>query len=74
VLALFLFGGEVLRGFAFTMLAGTVATTYSGWFIAPSLAIMLSKKPTRVPPRAVVETTASEQHSRKSKSQRKARA
>ena len=45
VLALFLFGGEVLRGFAFTMLAGTIATTYSGWFIAPSLAIMLSKKP-----------------------------
>jgi preprotein translocase subunit SecF len=74
VLALFLFGGEVLRGFAFTMLAGTVATTYSGWFIAPSLAIMLSKKPTRVQPRAVVETTTSEQPSRKSKSQRKARA
>jgi len=74
VLALFLFGGEVLKGFAFTMLAGTVATTYSGWFIAPSLAIMLSKKPTRVQPRAVVESTASEQQSRKSKSQRKARA
>jgi preprotein translocase subunit SecF len=41
VLALYLFGGEVLSGFAFTMLAGTVATTYSGWFIAPSIAIML---------------------------------
>jgi preprotein translocase subunit SecF len=74
VLSLFLFGGEVLRGFAFTMLAGTVATTYSGWFIAPSLAIMLSKKPSRVQSRAVVEATASEQQSRKSKSQRKARA
>jgi preprotein translocase subunit SecF len=74
VLSLFLFGGEVLRGFAFTMLAGTVATTYSGWFIAPSLAIMLSKKPTRVQSRAVVDSTASEQQSRKSKSQRKARA
>ncbi len=45
VLALYLFGGEVLKGFAFTMLVGTIATTYSGWFIAPSLAIMLSKKP-----------------------------
>jgi preprotein translocase subunit SecF len=43
VLALYLFGGEVLEGFAFTMLAGTIATTYSGWFIAPSIAIMLSK-------------------------------
>jgi preprotein translocase subunit SecF len=42
VLALYLFGGDVLRGFAFTMLAGTLATTYSGWFIAPSIAIMLS--------------------------------
>ena len=36
VLALYLFGGEVLEGFAFTMLVGTLATTYSGWFIAPS--------------------------------------
>ena len=43
VLALYLFGGEVLEGFAFTMLVGTIATTYSGWFIAPSIAIMLSK-------------------------------
>ena len=29
VLALFLFGGEVLRGFAFTMLVGIIAGTYS---------------------------------------------
>jgi preprotein translocase subunit SecF len=42
VLALYLFGGSVLEGFAFTMLVGTLATTYSGWFIAPSIAIMLS--------------------------------
>jgi preprotein translocase subunit SecF len=46
VLALYLFGGEVLEGFAFTMLVGTLATTYSGWFIAPSIAIMLSGKGT----------------------------
>lgn len=44
VLALYLFGGDVLKGFAFTMLVGTLATTYSGWFIAPSIAIMLSGK------------------------------
>jgi preprotein translocase subunit SecF len=43
VLALYLFGGEVLEGFAFTMVVGTIATTYSGWFIAPSIAIWLSK-------------------------------
>lgn len=45
VSALYLFGGDVLAGFAFTMLVGTLSTTYSGWFIAPSLAIMLSSKP-----------------------------
>ena len=75
VMALYLFGGEVLKAFAFTMLVGTVATTYSGWFIAPSLAIMLSKKPS-APARAPADTTAvaAPQPARKSKSQRKARA
>jgi len=47
VLALYLFGGDVLEGFAFTMLVGTLATTYSGWFIAPSIAIMLSGRGVR---------------------------
>ena len=42
VLSLFLFGGEVLEGFAFTMLVGIVAGTYSTVFIASSLAIILS--------------------------------
>ena len=44
VLALFMFGGEVLEGFAFTMLVGIVAGTYSTVFIASSLAIILSGK------------------------------
>jgi preprotein translocase subunit SecF len=44
VLALFMFGGEVLEGFAFTMLIGIVAGTYSTVFIASSLAIILSDK------------------------------
>jgi preprotein translocase subunit SecF len=75
VLALYLFGGAVLKAFAFTMLVGTIATTYSGWFIAPSLAIMLSKKVAAAPVRtAPVATSAAEQGARKSKSQRKARA
>ena len=63
------------------MLVGTIATTYSGWFIAPSLAIMLSKKPSAGPVRASTTTTttaaagaAAEPPVRKSKSQRKARA
>ena len=41
VLALYLFGGEVLEGFAFTMLVGIVSGTYSTVFIASSIAIML---------------------------------
>ena len=77
VLALYLFGGEVLEGFAFTMLVGTLATTYSGWFIAPSLAILLSRKATSLGGTAVVapeRAAAPSAPARKSKPQRKARA
>ena len=53
VLALYLFGGEALRGFSFTMLVGVLSGTYSTVFIASSLAIRLSKKPqTAVTPAA----------------------
>jgi preprotein translocase subunit SecF len=45
VLSLFLFGGEVLRGFAFTMVVGVVAGTYSTVFIASAIAIVLSRRP-----------------------------
>lgn len=44
VVALFLFGGEVLRGFAFTMLVGIVTGTYSTIFIASAIAILLSRR------------------------------
>ena len=44
VFGLYLFGGEVLHGFAFTMLVGIVSGTYSTIFIASSIAILLSKK------------------------------
>ncbi len=44
VLALYLFGGDVLRGFAFTMLVGIVAGTYSTVFIASAIAILLSQR------------------------------
>jgi preprotein translocase subunit SecF len=44
VLSLFLFGGEVLEGFAFTMLVGIVSGTYSTVFIAAAIAILLSGK------------------------------
>ena len=45
VVALYVFGGEALRGFAFTMLVGIVAGTYSTVFIASATAILLSGTP-----------------------------
>jgi len=47
VLAIFLFGGEALRGFSFTMLVGIVSGTYSTIFIASAIAIILSAGKTR---------------------------
>ena len=44
VLALFVLGGEVLRGFAFTMLVGVVAGTYSTIFVAAMIAIFLNQR------------------------------
>lgn len=43
VLALFVFGGEVLRGFAFTMFVGVITGTYSTIFIAASVAILITR-------------------------------
>ncbi len=37
VIALYFFGGEVLRGFAFTMIIGVVTGTYSSVFIAAAI-------------------------------------
>jgi preprotein translocase subunit SecF len=44
VLSLYLFGGEVLKGFAFTMLVGIVSGTYSTVFIASAIAIILGQR------------------------------
>jgi preprotein translocase subunit SecF len=44
MVALFLFGGEVLKGFAYSMLVGIIVGTYSTVFIASSIAIMMSKR------------------------------
>ena len=44
VLSLYLFGGEVLEGFAFTMLVGIVSGTYSTVFIAAAIAIILGNR------------------------------
>jgi preprotein translocase subunit SecF len=44
VLSLYLFGGEVLEAFAFTMLVGIVSGTYSTVFIAASIAILVASR------------------------------
>jgi len=72
VLALYLFGGEALRGFAFTMLVGVISGTYSTVFIASAIAIILSQQKGGKPQAAAAPTgEASERPGRK---QRRARA
>ncbi|HYN08424.1 MAG TPA: protein translocase subunit SecF [Vicinamibacterales bacterium] len=44
VLALYLFGGQVLRPMAFTLLVGIITGTYSTVFIAAAVAIILSRR------------------------------
>ncbi len=58
VLALYLFGGEVLEGFAFTMLVGIVSGTYSTIFIAAAVAILMSKRAGGTPAGAAAVTAA----------------
>ncbi len=41
VLSLFLFGGEIIYGFSFTMLVGIIVGTYSSIFIASPLLMWL---------------------------------
>ena len=44
VLILFIFGGEVLRGFSFALLVGVLVGTYSSVFIASPVVVDLDKK------------------------------
>ncbi len=49
VVGLYLFGGEVLRGLAFTLLVGIITGTYSTIFIASAIAIILSPRKVDAP-------------------------
>jgi preprotein translocase subunit SecF len=51
-LALFLFGGDVLRGFAFTMVVGIITGTYSTIFIAAAIVSFWRRSTARAPARA----------------------
>lgn len=44
VLILFLFGGQVIKGFAFAMLVGVIIGTYSSIFVATPIVVDLTKK------------------------------
>ena len=75
--ALFLFGGEVLRGFAFTLIVGIITGTYSTVFIAAAIVTLWrGQGPTKAAAHAPASTAVSapQQPTRKSKPQRKARA
>jgi SecD/SecF fusion protein len=43
ILILFIFGGEVTRGFAFAMLVGVITGTYSSIFVAAPILIDFAK-------------------------------
>jgi len=74
-LALFFFGGEVLHGFAFTMVVGIITGTYSSVFIAAAIvSYWRGSAPTRAAAHAPVAAAAPQQPQRKVKPQRKARA
>ena len=75
-LALFFFGGEVLRGFAFTMVVGIITGTYSSVFIAAAIvSLWRGSAPTRAAAHAPAATTTSpQQPSRRAKPVRKAKA
>jgi preprotein translocase subunit SecF len=73
-LALFFFGGEVLHGFAFTMVVGIITGTYSSVFIAAAIvSFWRGAGPARAAAHAPGSAAASVQPASRSK-QRKARA
>ena len=75
-LALFFFGGEVLHGFAFTMIVGIITGTYSSVFVAAAIVTFWRRtKPSKLSSATAAPVAApTAPAARKSKSQRKARA
>jgi preprotein translocase subunit SecF len=56
--ALFLFGGEVLHGFAFTMIVGIITGTYSSVFIAAAIAVIWQSRARKAGKMAPSESAA----------------
>jgi len=58
VIALYFFGGEVLKGFAFTMIVGIITGTYSSVFIAAAIVLIWQgRAPVKVAPVAPAAPT-----------------
>ena len=77
-IALFLFGGEVLRGFAFSMIVGVITGTYSSVFVAAAIVTFWRPKHRRAVAAAAEAAAVSPQPTRQQPTrrtkQRKARA
>ena len=78
-LALYFFGGEVLHGFAFTMVVGIITGTYSSVFIAAAIVSFwrsdsVTRAASHAPATAAATPQAQQQVQRKSKPAKKARA
>jgi preprotein translocase subunit SecF len=74
-LALFFFGGEVLHGFAFTMIVGIITGTYSSVFIAAAIvSFWRGSSPARAAAHAPATAATSSQPAPGRSKQRKARA
>jgi preprotein translocase subunit SecF len=69
-IALFAFGGEVLRGFAFTMIVGIITGTYSSLYVAAAIVTFWRRKRTRAEETAPAAAAAA----KRAKAQRKAKA
>lgn len=74
-IALFVFGGEVLRGFSFTLIVGVITGTYSSVFVAAAIVMFWNRGRTRSTAAAdVAPAAATQPPPRRSKSQRKVKA
>jgi preprotein translocase subunit SecF len=56
VTALYFFGGEVLKGFAFTMIVGIITGTYSSVFIASAIVVLWQRHGKTAPSAAAAPT------------------
>jgi preprotein translocase subunit SecF len=67
VIALYFFGGEVLKGFAFTMIVGIITGTYSSVFIAAAIVLIWQgRAPAKAAPAAPAATSKAGKRARAS--------